>query len=154
MESDRPCCMVCMECDGALYRSPCRCKNVLVHAECFSKMIERPNYRSSCAVCRAPYGRAVAVHVERELTCASPAHVGNAIVMWLMLVLDILLAVYASVATAQLDGEPRQLMLVVCVCLWGPAFLALLVSMVGRACCCDCLVQRRYVVDVSSMVLV
>ena len=160
MESDRASCMICMESEGALYRSPCRCRGVLVHAECFAKMIQRPNYRSTCAVCKASYGTAVVVEVEQEIRCIPLAHVRDVVGLWLLLTADVYLAVFVTYVTVHMpeydiDSELSTLMIVMCACLWSPAFVALVMTMANsRICCCECVSERTYAVNVSHMIMV
>ena len=123
-------------------------------------MIQRPNYRSACAVCKASYGTAVVVKVEQEIRCISPAHVRDVVGLWLLLTADVYLAVFVTYVTAHMpeydiDSELSTLMILVCVCLWSPAFVALGVTMASsRICCCECVGERIYAVNLSRMIMV
>ena len=159
-DSDRPCCMICMESEGPLYQSPCLCRNVLVHADCFARMIQRPNYRSTCAVCRAKYGPAVLVHIEHEIRCLPSTQMKDVVGLWILLIADLYLAVYVTFVTVhapdyEIDAELNSLMIIMSVCLWTPAFVVLLTAMVSsRFCCCECISEHAYRVNVSNLIMV
>lgn len=49
------CCFVCTGHEAPLYRM-CKCRDLLVHAACIRKIVERvPSHAACCAVCKEPY---------------------------------------------------------------------------------------------------
>lgn len=159
MDSDRQSCMICMDSYGPLYRSPCRCRGVLVHEECFAKMVQMQNYQTSCAVCQAPYGDSVLVQTERRLGC--PVRAGdNVIGVWILLFCDVYIATYVTFVAVQMryhqiDRELSSVLFAMCAFLWSPVpVLLIVISNNHDEYCCECIPEHTYRVDTKHMILV
>lgn len=159
MDSDRPCCMICMESEGALYRSPCNCTGILVHAECFERMIQSPNYRSNCAVCKAPYGAAVEAITQKIPRCLSLPEMIAVVTVWFVLGINVVSASYvtyiafANATDINVESTWRGPMLLICVFLWMPPLIWLSLGSHATSCV-RFIVHKRYSVNVSEMSMV